>query len=295
MIDQIVETYAFEPSALRFMPRALRRSAGLRIGESVPLIAVRWTGLRFQPGLLRAFNESAGRRADADVSVLLPQVIGFRLQMALLTHPAYPLPIWSALQVRNRLVRHERIDPTESLDLQTHVSGQRVVEEGIEVDLMSRLMRGTSCCWEGRTTFFYRGRFGDAEVADALATAPDLSGSSEIDRFRMPRGGGIAFGKLTGDYNGIHNWNWYARRLGFPQAFAHPQRVAAMCQSRLPAVRTDAQTLDLWINGPVFYRAQVRLNARDDAEGVTFGAALEGDPRYALAGRWRAGAQPLGA
>jgi hypothetical protein len=42
MIEQIVETYAFDRSALRFMSRALQRHTGLRIGEAVPQIAVRW-------------------------------------------------------------------------------------------------------------------------------------------------------------------------------------------------------------------------------------------------------------
>ena len=106
----------------------------------------------------------------------------------------------------------------------------------------------------------------------------------------MPAGGGWAFGKLTGDYNGIHSWNWYARRLGFPKAFAHPQRVAAMCQSRLAGPSTEAQTLDLWIKGPVFYGANVGLNAVAGEEGLRFGLSLQGDARSALMGHWRAGA-----
>jgi hypothetical protein len=293
MSERIVESYARTPSALKFMSRALRRSRGLRVGEAVPPIAVRWTGLRFLPAQLQAFSERTGLRADAGVPVLLPHVIGFRLQMSLLTHPAYPLPVWTALQVRNRLVRHGRIEPGQLLDLHAQVTGQRVVDKGLEVDLVSRLIRGSWCCWEGRTTFFHRGRFGEPVGTDASSGAPDLSASNEIDQFQIPSGGGWTFGKLTGDYNGIHSWDWYARRLGFPRAFAHPQRVAAMCQSRLPAVRADAQTLDLWIKGPVFYGAAVRLNACVDESAATFGVALQDDPRYALAGRWQAGAQPL--
>lgn len=273
------------------MARAFRRSAGLRAGEAVPRIAVRWSGLRFLPEQLRAFGESTGLRMDDGVPVLFPQVIGFRLQMALLTHPAYPLPIWTALQVRNRLVRHARIEPGQPLDLHTQVAGQRVVEKGVEVELLSRLLRGAACCWEGRTTVFYRGRFGRPEAADPLAASPDVSAATETDRFRMPDDGGWRFGRLTGDYNGIHNWHWYARRLGFPQAFPHPQRVAAICLARLPAVQADAQTLDLWIKGPVFYGAQVRLSAHVDEGAVCFGAALDGDSRQALMGRWGPGAQ----
>lgn len=293
MTEQIVESYDRAPSALKFMSRAFRRSAGLAKGGAVPPIAVQWTGLRIEKAQLDAFCRTTGLSADAGVPVLFPQVFGFRLQMALLTHPAYPLPIWTALQVRNRLARHAHVEPGEQLDLRTQVGEQRPVDKGIEVDLISRLMRGPVCCWEGWTTFFYRGRFGGPTAAGPQAAAPDLSEAPAVDHFRMPRGGGWAFGKLTGDYNGIHCWNWYARRLGFPKAFAHPQRVAAMCQSRLAGPDTEAQTLHLWIKGPVFYGADVGLSAAAGEEGVRFGLSLQGDVRSALLGHWCAGAQAV--
>lgn len=293
MSERLIESYRAPPSALRFMARALRRSRGLALGGVVPPLAMQWTGLRIEPAQLAGFCRATGLRADAGMPVLFPQVIGFRLQMALLTHPAYPLPIWTALQVRNRLVRHVHVDVGERLDLRTQVGGQRIVDKGIEVDLVSRLARGAACCWEGRTTFFYRGRFGEPQAATPQAAAPGVAEAPTIDRFRMPAGGGWAFGRLTGDYNGIHCWNWYARRMGFPRAFSHPQRVAAMCQARLAGPDTEAQTLDLWIKGPVFYGADVGLNAVQGEEGLCFGVSLAGDARSALLGCWRAGAQPL--
>lgn len=275
------------------MSRALRRFAALGAGERVPSIAARWTGLRFSSGQIQAFAGATGLAGERGLSILFPQVIGFRLQMALLTHPAYPLPIWSALQVRNHLLRHDHLSPDQLYELQTQVGGQRVLEKGLEVDLVSRLMRGSECVWEGRTTFFYRGRFGQAEVPHVLTQSPDLGDSDEIARWRMPTGGGWRFGRLTGDYNGIHTSNWYARRFGFPRAFAHAQRVAAMCEARLPASREEEQTLDLWIRGPVLYGAQVKLNGRVERDFATFGVALEGDPRFALVGRRHRGARPL--
>jgi hypothetical protein len=295
MNERIVEHFGGPPSALKFMARAMRRSSGLAKCGTVPPIAVQWDGLRVEPAQLESFCRNTGLPVEEGVPLLFPQVVGFRLQMALLTHPAYPLPIWTALQVRNRLIRYAHVVPGEKLDMRTRVAQQRAVEKGIEVDLVSRLMRGPACVWEGRTTFFYRGRFGDPAPAAPQSASPDVSQAPTVDRFRMPSGGGWAFGKLTGDYNGIHCWSWYARRFGFPQAFPHPQRVAAMCQSRLSRPGTEAQTLDLWIKGPVFYGADVGLNAVDGEEGLRFGLSLQGDARSALLGHWRAGAQPLAA
>lgn len=283
-----VETYQGAPSAWRFMTRAARRAPGLPAGALVPHRGARWTGWRVAPEPYATFCRATGWPADGGVPLLYPQVIGFRLQMAVLTHPAYPLPIWTALQVRNRIVGHRRIEVGERLDFETQVAAQRAVSKGLEVDLVTRLTDGSACIWQGCTTFLHRGRFGLPADPDPEPRSPDLSAARALAHWRMPERGRWAFGRLTGDYNGIHMWNLYARRLGFAQAFAHPQRVAAICQSRLDAPRTEAQRLDLWIKGPVFYGRPVRLDVLGGPDECTFGLALEHDRRHALCGRWQA-------
>jgi acyl dehydratase len=119
--------------------------------------------------------------------------------------------------------------------------------------------------------------------------APSLAAAPVVDRFPLPSAGGWVFARLTGDYNGIHQWRWYARRFGFPAAFLHPQRVAGMCLAKLHGPDSDAQTLDLWIKGPLFYGANVLLQAAHGEDGLRFGLSLDGDPRAALAGNWRRG------
>lgn len=287
--ERILEHYVRPPSALRFMSRAIRPAHGLPKDGSFPRIAAHWAGWRVDPAELRAFRQATGLAERHGVPILYPHVCGFRLQMALLTHRAYPLPIWTALQIRNRLVRHKLFGPGETFDMETSIGEHRLVDKGIEVDLLSRLTRGSDCYWESRITYFYRGRFGVPGSAAAAAPSPDLADASMVDRFIMPKGGGWHFGKLTGDYNGIHNWPWYAQRLGFPTAFPHPQRVAGMCLARLKGPDTDVQSLDLWAKGPVFYATNVLLNAAQGNDGLRFGLSLEGDQRAAIIGHWRIG------
>jgi hypothetical protein len=289
MEKEIAEFHRKPPSALVFMTRAFLPSPGLPRDGALPRIIQRWAGLRIDAGHLAAFERATGLSSADGVSILYPHVLGFRMQMAALTHRAFPLPIWNALQVRNRLVRYRLIDPEGTYDLQTRVTGHRLMEKGVEFDLETRLSNESQLYWESTVTYFYRGRFQGERSAELTPSAPDLSAASIIDRFRMPAGGGWAFGRLTGDYNGIHNWNWYARRLGFPGAFSHPQRAVGMCLARLPSPRSATQSLELWIKGPVFYAANVVLSALTDDAGVSFGLGLEGDQRTAVAGAWFAG------
>ncbi len=55
--------------------------------------------------------------------------------------------------------------------------------------------------------------------AEGSKPAPPAVAEPAITQsFQTPQTGGWGFGKLTGDYNGIHWWPWYARRFGFPSA-----------------------------------------------------------------------------
>jgi len=284
----IVERHAGPPSALAFMARAFLPSPGLAADGTVPRITQRWEGVRIEPDHLAAFRHACGASGEDEAGVLYPHVLGFRLHMALLTHRAFPLPVWGALQIRNRLVQHRSLRPGERFDLETRVDAHRVVDNGVEIDLCSRLARGPDCAWESTVTYYFRGRFGPAGGATP-PQAPDLAQAPVVERFLMPHGGGFRFGRLTGDYNGIHWGDWYARRLGFRAAFPHPQRVAGLCQARLRRPASERQTLRLWIKGPLFYGAEVVLKANGGPGRVDFGLSLAGDSRVALSGCWQDG------
>ena len=292
----IIEQYHRAPSAPAFMARALLPLRWLRKDTAFPPLVLRWSGLRIAPRHWAAYCAATGTREAEQVPVLYPHVLGFRLQMALLAHPAFPLPIWHALQVRNRLVRHAHVDRAASFELETRIAGHRPVAKGLEVELSSHLMRGAACVWESRVTFFYRGhhsRFDSDPSAAPPLPAPDLSQAPIVERWRMPVSGGWRFGALAGDYNGIHWSRWYARRFGFQSAFIHPQRVAGLCLARLQEPSSEAQTLDLWLRGPIAYGANVELAAGIGNDGLQFALSLAGDQRRALVGSWAP--RPIGA
>lgn len=286
-----VENHQRAPSAFTFIARALLPSSGVLESGDLPTLVERWHALRIDRAHLAAFRQATGNPGEATISILYPHVLGFRLQMALLTRSRFPLPIWSALQIRNRLVCHRQIDPDAVFELETRNGACRRVEKGLEVDLHSRLGQGDECVWESVVTYFYRGRLSPAPAASQAPSAPELAASDALERFRMPTGGGWRFGTLTGDYNGLHWSDWYARRFGFRAASLHPQRAAGICLAKLRGPSSTAQSLDLWIKGPMFYGAAVTLHADLSGDALRFGLSLASDPRMALLGTWTAAAR----
>ena len=273
------------PSALAFMARAMRPSPGLRKG--VPAISARWRH-RVDAAELKRFHALSGLPEGDALPLLYPHTIGFPLQMAILTQPAFPVPIWKILQVRNRIVQHVPLARDAELDIVVKVAGHRILEKGAEFDLHTTVGEGGATAWESVNTFYMRGRFG-APTAQAVPEAPKVS-PGETATWRMPAGGGWHSGGLSGDYNGVHMFGWYARKLGFPRAFFHPPRVLGQCLARLPQEETGLPLrLDAWIKGPVFYGAPVRMRSESAADGAVFALHVNEDERPAIVGRLRRG------
>lgn len=286
----LLHEYRQPPSALGYMLRAFKPSAGLPRGPRVPDLSMRWSPLRIDPAHWEAYSAFA-RGGETGRQLLYPHVLGFRLVMALLTHPRFPLPIWRALQVRNHLTLHRPLPLDRELELEAALTGRRVLEKGVELDVTSQLTERGKPVWDGLVTFFYRGRFGTPQAPAPLAASPAVDGAV-VARWHMPTGPGRRFGRLTGDYNGIHLWSAYARAFGFPGAFHHPQLVLAHCLSHLRRPPGAAQRLDAWLKGPVFYGRDVALHARTTAEGTAFALSMEGEPRPCVVGRWSGSTSP---
>jgi hypothetical protein len=220
------------PATLSNMKSALHSRPGLGKAGRFPEIAARWIGHRADPRQLREFLTLSGIAPGASQPLLYLHSASFPLQMVILTHPTFPVPIWRMLQVRNHLLQHRSLPADAPVDIAFRVAGQRTLEKGTEVDLVGEAWVQRELIWESLTSFYFRGRSGATDAASPLAQAPEPPGDL-VAELRMPNHGRWRFGAITGDYNGIHLWNWYARLFGFKRALLHPQRVLGYCMERL--------------------------------------------------------------
>ena len=278
------------PSALAYHVRAFHPSPGVRGDGDYPFIRATWTRHRVDPRQLAEFLSLTGLRANQHVPMLFPHVFSFPLQMAVLTHPRFPVPIWKVLQVRNRLLQHRPIADDAILDLETVISGQRLLERGVEFDLSTRVSEKQELVWESTNTFYARGRLGGIGASPRPSVGVSSFPGTLAARWRATDAAGWRFAALTGDYNGIHYWSWYARLMGFRRAFLHPQLVLGQCMARLDMPRTSGrERLEAWLRGPVYQRAEVELHTSPTPSGSDFHLMTDGERRPAIIGRWQFG------
>ena len=276
------------PDARLFMARAFLPKKKHRL--ELPALTLRLAPAVAPAADLEAYRVLTGQRAGTALPLAWPQVWGFRLQMALLTDRRFPLPIWSALQVRNRLLQHERLAAAEPYAITVQPHALRRLDKGVEVDLHCALHdRRDRLVWQSLSTFYWRGRGSTQPDEPSLrAASPVLdAGAAEAGRWPSGQGSSWRFGALTGDYNGLHWSDRYARVFGFRRAFHHPPRIAGQCLAHL-ALDNEAprQQLDLWIKGPVFYGSELVLRRQRTGDAEFFALYVDADPRAALVGRW---------
>lgn len=274
--------YRARPSALAFMARAVRPSPGLKRG-GVPAISANW---RHRPDAaeLARFHALSGLPEGDTLPLLYPHTIGFPLHMTILTQPAFPLPIWRMLQIRNRIVQHAPLPRDAALDIAVKIAGHRILEKGAEFDMHTTVRVGEAVAWESLNTFYARGRFG-MPTEDAVPEAPKVS-PGDTASWYMPAGGGWHYGGLSGDYNPLHLWSGYARKHGFARAFFHPQRVLGQCLAKLPRPASALPLrLDAWLKGPVFYGEPVSMHREAMPGGTAFALHVNEDHRPAIVGR----------
>ncbi|MCK9380571.1 MAG: hypothetical protein M0P95_05825 [Sulfuritalea sp.] len=277
--------YRAQPSLLAFVSQVWRPSRGFSDDGRLPDIQARWSGQRASPRQLADYVGLSGLPAGEQLSILYPHTVSFPMLMAVLSHPAFPLPIWRVLQVRNRLTLHEAIAPDAVLDFTVRTGARRLLEKGAEMDLHVSAETGGRKVWEALNTFYARGRFGAAGAADAAApSSPAVAGEARTD-WKMPAHGCWRYGRLSGDINPLHMNNWYARRLGYAGAFAHPQRVIGQCLGHLGAAHHGPMQLETWIKGPVFYGARVTLRTESRPGEEVFALHVDDDARPAIVGR----------
>ncbi len=275
--------YRAKPSLLGFVSNIVRPARRAPRGAQVPDMQAHWRGQRISPRDLAGFFELSGLPASEALPILYPHTVSFPMLMAVLSHPRFPIPIWNMLQVRNRLLQHAPIAPDAVLNFSVRAGERRVLEKGVEMDLLVSAETGGRAVWEAVDTFYARGRFGAAQAA--VCPSPNVAGTT-VAEWRLPAHGRWRYGRLSGDMNPLHMSDGYARRFGYSGAFTHPQRIIGQCLGHLGATGHVPMELETWIKGPVFYGARLSLRSESRAAEQLFALHVDDDVRPAIVGRF---------
>ncbi|CAJ0685368.1 hypothetical protein LMG18091_00368 [Ralstonia wenshanensis] len=153
------------------------------------------------------------------VPMTYPHLLGFPLQLMLMTESAFPYPVIGLVHLCNTIRQHERLRAGERVRVEVrprrlfhHARGQAFAIE-------TAIIRGSAVVWESLSTYL---RVGVSSPQGApLIALPNAQDLSPIGRWDVPADIGRRYAGVSGDWNPIHVSNIGAKLFGFAHPIAH--------------------------------------------------------------------------
>ena len=233
-----------------FRKLVLARRPGLLPGESMPRLRCVAQEVMVDESNLAEYRAVTASRDSESMPLFYPHVMLGSAHLALVSDPRFPLRAIGMLHLRNHIIRHRSINPSESFDVSCGLGAHRVTDKGLEFDVDTVLRVKGDTVWESVSTLFKRGRFGPADEPSPWTERFEKIEGSEIASFPVATDVGKQYARVSGDHNPIHVSRVGARLFGFRTTIAHGMWTAARS---LAAVVPDGPTrIDVAFKGPMF-------------------------------------------
>ena len=252
------------PPAVSLLTSFLKRGAWK---GTLPRIEARADAI---PTECAAYAKVCGFAAPDPLPLTWPGVATVGLQLAIMTSPAFPLPVTGIVHTRQRITRRRHLRAGEALSATCVVDGHRVARSGGEFDLVVSVSSAGEVVWEGVTPILTRPIKGHGGEREAVDAPPPTGALVRSTRWRVPADQGRRYAAVSGDYNPIHLYGLTARPFGFKAAIAHGWWTLARALAELDADVPEACTVDARFVAPVTLPGTVTFEARRSPEGIGF-------------------------
>lgn len=265
-----VETLTSAPGLGPIFARSALGAAGVgakKKGSTVPDRSLRLAGQAVDREHLHAYQRICGFNVDDTLPHTYPHILGFPLQMALLSKPDFPVPLVGLVHLENAITVHRRLTADDVLDVT--VSAERLAPhpKGKTVDVLTVAEVGGEVVWEGRSTYLARGK-GDADAERGEAPPPIPTGHPAAV-WSLPKDFGRQYAAVSGDVNPIH-MSWVtAKAMGFASAIAHGMWTYARCLGALGPRTSGPSSSHVWFKKPVLLPGTVELVVDPGTDGRT--------------------------
>ena len=271
-----VEVLPAAPSLPRLYARAALTARGR--GGSLPGTALRLESAAVDRDRLLRYQRLCGFAVGDVLPHTYPHVLGFPLQMELMSRRDFPLALPGLVHLENTITVRRALSAADPLDLTVRAEALREHPKGMLVDLLTEVEAAGEAVWSGRSTYLRRGE--PHPRAEAPVASPPLPAKDPAALWRLPEGLGREYAGVSGDVNPIHLHALTARAMGFPRAIAHGMWTSARTLAALGPRTGGPSTSQVWFRKPVLLPSTVELTVERTAGGVVAGLRGRGGTEH---------------
>ncbi len=237
-------------------------------GDSLAPTRLELAGIRVEPEQLAAYARVCGFSLRESLPPTYPHILGFPLQMALMTERSFPFGLLGLVHIENVIEQRRPVDMAAELAVRVHAENLREHPAGRAVDLVTELETEGALAWSERSTYL---RPGGGEGKQREERADPLAGAEQIALWTIPGDIGRRYADVSGDRNPIHLHGLTAKPFGFPTAIAHGMWTLAQTLASLDGKLPDAFTVTARFRSPVRIPGKVALLSTRTPSGCSLG------------------------
>lgn len=275
-----VEELDSAPSLATLYAKAIAGAALPGRPESLP---ERKLILRDQPievERLADYARVCGYALGASLPPTYPHLLGFPLELELMTARSFPFAVMGVIHVANRISGFRPIPTDARVDVAVWSEGLRPHRRGRQFDLVTEVALGGEPAWREHSTYLRPGKGSDDDGDPGVGSREsDVGAEDEVPAgeiaaaWSVPGDIGRRYGDVSGDRNPIHVHSLAAKPFGFPGAIAHGMWMKARCLAALSSALDDAFEAAVEFRRPLRIPGEVRLRVARRDRGFDF--ALE--------------------
>ncbi|UNJ99043.1 hypothetical protein MMB19_09325 [Ralstonia insidiosa] len=153
------------------------------------------------------------------VPITYPHLLGFPLQLMLMTESTFPYPVIGLVHLCNTIRQHQPLTAGERVRVEVRPRRLFQHARGQAFAIETAIIRAGAVVWESLSTYLRVGvPSPQGAPLIALPATQDLSPDGHWD---APADTGLCYARVSGDWNPIHVSNLGAKLFGFAHPIAH--------------------------------------------------------------------------
>jgi acyl dehydratase len=233
-------------------------------GDGLPDHLVEEADVEIDADHLAAYNRVCGFGIGDTLPPTYPHILGFPLQMELMTERAFPFALLGMVHVANRIEQRRAIPLTARPTVRVRAENLRPHRRGQQLDMVTEVELDGEIAWLEHSNYLKRGSGADESApANPLTERIEPGTLEPAALWKVPGDIGRRYADVSGDRNPIHLHPLSARLFGFPGAIAHGMWTLARALAAFEGRYPEAHVNEVAFQAPLRIPGKARLADRE--------------------------------
>jgi len=247
----------------------LTASKGVKIGKTDFALTKTYDNIKLDTSNIKKYNTFFDIKSPLPVTYLY--IAAMRSQLAVMNDKTFPIALMGLVHLGNTLEIKDKIDTSKSLKLETSVLVPTKEEGSLFPVLHVNFYQDNKVVATCSSNYIAkRKRKTEKKAEEEPVVTPEPKTPFYTEELFFPKNIGFKYAKISGDYNPIHLFSFFAKNFGFKSSIAHgwcsASRVFAMVEKQK---QKELKYITVNFKTPIALPGKVKVELYNNPDGST--------------------------